>query len=234
MKELLEKYKNGTLTVPDEKDAFIHQLLKIRAERAQKQGNTIITPESSREAIVRPLNAFLRKVATQKFFTVAACILAACFAFWKIFAPIGESDNFLRADIITVSDNLKGLESRVRGSAITENKALVLVADLYENKDFQGIINELEGKVPINENEYLFLGLAYANIEKPNYQKVLDYFNKIKSVDYQQDVAMMKAICHIGLKQKGAARLILEQIKNNQQQGNEYRKKAGSLLEGLK
>lgn len=226
MKELLNKYKNGTLTSPDEQEVFIHELLQIRAQRSQ-QTSTIIAPK---EAIIRQLNPFLRKVATKKYLAAAACILMACFTFWKFSAQISEPENTLQADIMSVSNNLKGTGAMTRGSLVPENNGLESASDLYEKKNFQGIINELEGKMPMSENEYLFLGLAYANLKTPNFSKALDYFKKVQSSDCKQDILMMTAICHIGLSQKGAARPILDVIKNDEQQGNEHRKRAGRLL----
>jgi hypothetical protein len=229
MKELLKKYKNGTLTVPDEQDAFVHELLQIRAQRMQKQQDTMVY-QAPKQAIVRQLSTYLRKVDTRKYFAAAACIVLTCFTFWKLNAPSFDSQNELMADISIISKNLKGVESRTRGALPSQEPALSLASKLYDKKDFQDVINELEGKNPINENEYLYLGLAYSNLKNPDFAKALDCFNHIQSADYKQHLTMMKALCHIGLNQKGAARLILEGIRDDEQYGNDYRQKAKKLL----
>ncbi len=234
MRELLKKYKNGTLTAPDEQDAFMHELLQIRAQKVVQTQTAVISNELPKKGILIQLNTFLRKVDTSKYCAAAACILLTCFTFWKFSTTsIEPNNNLLLADIVTVSENLKGAEGSVRGNAMRENKVLISVNNLYEDKDFQGIINELEGKSLNNENEYLYLGLAYINLKTPNFSKALECFGKIQSAGYKQGVTMIRAICYIGLDNKDAAREILNQIINDVQQGNEYKNKAIRLLKGL-
>lgn len=235
MKELLKKYKNGTLTVPDEQDAFLHELLQIRAERMQLKGSTMVAQKPPKEAIIRSLNVSLQRIEPRKYFAAAACILLACFAFWRISTTEKNTENgLMAADITSISEDLESVSSRTRGNSTFENDAQTRIFDLYEKGNHKGVIQELEGKETADEIEYLYLGLAYLNSEKREFQKALDCFKKIETANSAQSITMAKALCHIGLKQNGEARKILEHIKANKNYGNEYCKLASRLLEGLK
>jgi hypothetical protein len=234
MMELLEKYRNGTLDSVAEQDAFVNGLLEIRAQRMQNSKPNQSSIATTEKGIFVALKAYLHKANTLKYVAIAASLLLACFTFWKFNDSNNDAGNQLMAEISAVSNSLSNVETRTRGLALENSNALETISELYEKGDFQGIINELEGKNPRIETENLFLGLSYANLKKPNFAAALQHFDKVKSSNYTQDITMMKAMCHIGLNQKGAARAILEGIEKDENQGNNDRKKARELLEKLK
>jgi hypothetical protein len=91
----------------------------------------------------------------------------------------------------------------------------------------------LGGKILEKEQEKLCLGIAYANLEKPNFDKALYYLKQIQSPEYQQKVKMLIALCHIGLTENGAAKDMLNKIIEDSQSGGEDKDKAKMLIEQM-
>jgi tetratricopeptide (TPR) repeat protein len=217
MKELLKKYKDGVLNDPTEQEQFVNELLEIRAARQQK--NQAQTP------VERPTQM---RVVWFKYLAVAASLCLGIFTIWRLQQPNGSDENSLRADIATYSKNF---EVQTRGGQSPPSSSLApTLMELYQNGEFEAVVIGLENKIEKNEQETLLLGFAYANLKTPNYQKALAQLQQVNSVESKHKVLMMKALCHLGLKQKAEAKIILEQIINDNNQGDDAIAKAKALL----
>ncbi len=228
MRELLEKYKNGTLSTTSEQDIFMHELLQIRAQRMQ---NHVINTDE----VVIEKKPFLRIVGIKKYFAAAACLLLACFSIWNLSADLKGADNQLRADITSLSEDLiESSATAARGNYASTKDTQSEADKLYENKDYEGVINVLENKNAMSDTEELLLAGAYDHQKVPNYSKALDCYSKITAVaDYKQNLALIIAMHHVQLGNKTEAREKLNLIINDKNEGQEHIDKAKKLLEGL-
>ncbi len=223
MKDLLEKYKKDTLNDPKEQDEFVHQLLEIRAARAQQKGQ--VQPPN---AVVKTMNPM--RMVWFKRVALAASLLLGGFFLWFSSQENGN-ENSLRADIGNFS---KGMAIQVRGEGATSlNELDEKLNSFYENADYQAIIRELSGKSLTKESEILLLGIAYANQKKPNFEKALTNLTQVHSAEYKQNVQILIALCHIGLQQNGAAKDILQQIIFDANYGEEHIAMAKKLLKEI-
>ena len=232
MKNLLEKYKNGTLAVPDEQDAFMHELLQIRAQRIQNQDAATDEIVQKKKSATK-FNPFLRIVESKKYFAVAACMLLACFAVWRYSLSTVEFGSNNREEIAILSDNLKPSSSIARGNSTSEKNIDSSIDHSDEKNNVESIISDFEGKKSISDEEKLLLAHAYLSRESPDYSKALGCYSTIETPEYKQDLAMMVARCYFELGDNNLARLKLNSIINDNNQGNEHKEKAAKLLKDL-
>jgi hypothetical protein len=237
MRELLEKYKSGTLTSANEQDLFVHELLEIKAQRDRKKRENNTTEAIQPKSNVVSLDTLFRRATLKKFFALAACILFACFAFWKFdanstikneeFANIESNSK----DITEITEKLVNNSIGVdRGSSSQSDDLSKMAVDL----NFKGIVQELKGKTPMTEKENLLIGVAYANLTEPKFDAALEHLNQVNSSNYTQNITMLKVICNVELGQKGQAKRLLQTILADDQYGEDHLKLAKSLLEKLK
>lgn len=221
MKELLDKYKEGRLNDPTEQDAFINQLLEIRAARnAKKEGKVVeMKPQTSTPSMT---------IVWVKRLALAAALLLGGVLIWQM----GDQDSNYTAEIQSYS---KGLDFEVRGAATIPQAPGVDAALLqnYQNADYEAIIAKLENQANPSQAQLMLLGVALANQKTPDFAKALNCLSLINEAEYLQKATLLKALCQIKLEQKDNAKQTLQQIISGKKFGNEDKEKAKKWLNEL-
>jgi hypothetical protein len=220
MKELLDKYKEGRLTDPQEQDAFVHQLLEIRAARAAQKAGKVVELKADNQATIKVL--WLKRLA------IAATLLLSGVLIWQLNQP---SINYT-AEIQSYS---KGLDFEVRGGATTQSADAIneeLLA-LYQQADYEKIILQLNEQAKPTQAQLMLLGIAWANQKTPDFVKALNCFSLITDAEFLQKATLLKGLCQIKLEQKESAKFTLQQIINDKRYGNEDKAKAAQWLKSL-
>lgn len=221
MKELLDKYKEGRLTDPNEQDAFVNKLLEIRAARASKKDGKIV--EMKQEASKPSLS-----IVWVKRLAIAAALLLGGVLVWQM----GEQESNYTAEIANYS---KGLDFEVRGATNLPQPSGIDAALLqaYQNADYEAIVTKLENQANPSQAQLMMLGVALANQKTPDFAKALNCLNLIHEAEYLQKATLLKALCQIKLEQKDNAKQTLQQIISGKKFGNEDKEKAKKWLEEI-
>lgn len=221
MKELLEKYKEGRLSNPNEQDEFVNQLLEIRAARAAKKDGKVvdIKQQASKPSM---------SIVWVKRLAIAAALLLGGVLVWQM----GEQDLNYTAEIQTYS---KGLDFEVRGAATIPQSSDIDQALLqsYQVADYEAITAKLENQANPSQAQLMMLGVAFANLKTPDFAKALNCLNLINEAEYLQKATLLKALCQIELKQNDNAKQTLQQIISDKKFGNDDKAKAKKWLEDM-
>ncbi|MFZ4543003.1 MAG: tetratricopeptide repeat protein [Saprospiraceae bacterium] len=160
---------------------------------------------------------------------IAAAVLLAFFCGWWYFQ---SESNSLQGEVYAAieSETFSPDGSVTRGGAsgsITAKVARTL--ESFEKEQYDIVVQELAGFDNLSDNEYMLLGYSYAKNKKPEFQKAIDAFEKVKETKYRENQVLMMALCHIQLGHFGIAKELLSEIINNPNASNKHIEKAKKL-----
>lgn len=123
------------------------------------------------------------------------------------------------------------IEYNLATARVAENAADSQIEDMYQQKDFAGIIKEAKRKVELNDRDYLLTGLSHLQLNDPF--SAIYFFKKLtgnKLSWYQQDAEYYLVMAYLKNRDYDHAITLMQKIKNHS--GHVYRERFTSSFIG--